>query len=111
MAEGWDVHTHLVPAALLSGPELGAADGRLTVDGQPTVPLGPLADPAKLAGWLDRQDLAGALVSLPPPVWRYGVTGKAAAAWARRANSALAEATAADPRLRPLATVDRKSVV
>jgi aminocarboxymuconate-semialdehyde decarboxylase len=102
---GWDVHTHLVPAALLSGPDLTVVDGRLTVDGRPAGPLGRLADPAALAGWLDRQRLAGALVSLPPPALRYRLAGADAVAWARRANAALADATAADPRLRPLATV------
>jgi len=105
MPEGWDVHTHLVPPDLLSGPELAVVDGKLTVDGQPAVPLGRLADPAALSGWVDRQELAGALVSLPPPVLRYHLTGAAAVGWAERANQALAAATAADPRLRPLATV------
>lgn len=105
MAEGWDVHTHLVPAELLSGPELSVADGKLIVDGQAAVPLGQLADPAALSAWVDQQRLAGSLVSLPPAALRYQVTGAAGAAWAERANAALARATAADPRLRPLATV------
>jgi aminocarboxymuconate-semialdehyde decarboxylase len=103
--QGWDVHTHLVPPELLSGPELSVAGGRLVVDGRPAVPAGRLADPPALTGWLDRQRLAGALVSLPPAVLRYQLAGPAAADWAERANAALAAATAADPRLRPLATV------
>src|SRR5690606_2057301 len=105
MADGWDVHTHLVPEELLSGPELSAAGGKLIVDGEPAVPLGRLADPAALSAWVDQQHLAGALVSLPPAALRYHVTGAAAVAWAERANAALARATVADPRLRPLATV------
>lgn len=102
---GWDVHTHLVPPALLAGPDLTVAGGRLVVAGQPTVPLGQLAEPAGLTGWVDRQRLAGALVSLPPPVLRYQLSGAAAVAWAEQANPALADAVAGDPRLRPLATV------
>ncbi|MPZ26377.1 MAG: amidohydrolase family protein [Micromonosporaceae bacterium] len=103
--DGWDVHTHLVPPALLAGPELTVADGRLVVDGRPTVPLGRLAEPAELSSWVDRQRLAGALVSLPPPALGYHLSGPDATAWAERANPALAEAVAGDPRLRPLATV------
>jgi aminocarboxymuconate-semialdehyde decarboxylase len=102
---GWDVHTHLLPAALLAGPELGVTDGRLVVDGRPAVAVGRLPDPAGLVDWVDRQRLAGALVSLPPPVLRYQLAGVAAVDWAERANAALADATAADSRLRPLATV------
>jgi aminocarboxymuconate-semialdehyde decarboxylase len=97
---GWDVHTHLIPPTVLSAAGrrafgLAIEDGFLLVDGE-RLPLKRLADPAALLGWIDEQDLDGAVVSVPPALFRYdqGVE------WAQLVNQGLREL--ATPRLRVL---------
>ncbi|MDX6282883.1 MAG: aminocarboxymuconate-semialdehyde decarboxylase [Kribbellaceae bacterium] len=98
---GWDVHTHLIPPTVLSAAGqrafgLGIEDGFLLVDGE-RLPLKRLADPAALLRWIDEQDLDGAVVSVPPALFRYdqGVE------WAALVNQGLREL--ATPQLRVLA--------
>ncbi|GAA3543636.1 amidohydrolase family protein [Kribbella ginsengisoli] len=97
---GWDVHTHLIPPTVLSAAGqrafgLGIEDGFLLVDGE-RLPLKRLADPAALLHWIDEQELDGAIVSVPPALFRYdqGVE------WAALVNQGLREL--ATPQLRVL---------
>jgi aminocarboxymuconate-semialdehyde decarboxylase len=97
---GWDVHTHLIPPTVLAAAYQGlfglAVDvGFLLVDGE-RLPLKRLADPAALLAWIDEQELDGAVVSVPPALFRYdqGVE------WAALVNQGLREL--ATPQLRVL---------
>ncbi|WP_051579972.1 amidohydrolase family protein [Pseudonocardia acaciae] len=104
---GWDLHTHLVPATVVASAHAGTHgvavdDGRLHVDAG-RLPLRRLTDVAALEGWIDEQDLDGAVVSVPPPLYRYHLDGEAAHEWAGLVNAGLA--ALAVPRLRTLATL------
>lgn len=97
---GWDVHTHLIPPTVLAAAYQGlfglaVDDGFLLVDGE-RLPLKRLADPAALLAWIDEQELDGAVVSVPPALFRYdqGVE------WAALVNQGLREL--ATPQLRVL---------
>jgi aminocarboxymuconate-semialdehyde decarboxylase len=96
---GWDVHTHLIPPTVLAavGSFGLSVDGDwLVVDGRERLPLRKLGDPAALLSWIDKQGLDGAVVSVPPALFRYdqGVE------WAELINQGLLEL--AGPRLRVL---------
>ncbi|MGZ0146398.1 amidohydrolase family protein [Kribbella sp. WER1] len=98
---GWDVHTHLIPPTVLAAAHRGefglsVDNGSLVVDGH-RLPLRRLADPAALLRWVTEQDLDGAVVSVPPPLFRYD----AGAEWAELVNQGLREL--ATPQLRVLA--------
>lgn len=97
---GWDVHTHLIPPTVLAAANqrafgLAVEDGFLLVDGE-RLPLKRLADPAALLRWINEQELDGAVVSVPPALFRYdqGVE------WADLVNQGLREL--ATPQLRVL---------
>ncbi|WP_371401739.1 amidohydrolase [Kribbella sp. NBC_00662] len=98
---GWDVHTHLIPPTVLSAAHRGefglsVDSGSLVVDGQ-RLPLRRLADPAALLSWITEQSLDGAVVSVPPALFRYD----AGVEWADLVNQGLREL--ATPQLRVLA--------
>lgn len=98
---GWDVHTHLIPPTVLSAAHRGefglsVDSGTLVVDGQ-RLPLRLLADPAALLHWIAEQQLDGAVVSVPPALFRYD----AGVEWAELVNQGLREL--ATPQLRVLA--------
>ncbi|MGW6275833.1 amidohydrolase family protein [Kribbella sp. NPDC055071] len=97
---GWDIHTHLIPPTVLSAAHraefgLSIDDGRLVIDGQ-RLPLQRLADPAALLRWVADQGLDGAVVSVPPALFRYD----AGVEWAELVNQGLREL--ATPQLRVL---------
>jgi aminocarboxymuconate-semialdehyde decarboxylase len=97
---GWDVHTHLIPPTVLSAAHraefgLSIDNGRLVIDGQ-RLPLQRLADPAALLQWIADQGLDGAVVSVPPALFRYA----AGVEWAELVNQGLREL--ATPQLRVL---------
>ena len=97
---GWDVHTHLIPPNVLSAAHRGefglsVESSSLVVDGQ-RLPLGRLADPAALLHWVAEQELDGAVVSVPPALFRYD----AGVEWAELVNQGLREL--ATPQLRVL---------
>ena len=97
---GWDVHTHLIPPTVLTAAHRGEFglsidSGRLVVDGQ-RLPLGRLADPAALLQWIADQELDGAVVSVPPALFRYD----AGVEWAELVNQGLRELVT--PQLRVL---------
>lgn len=98
---GWDVHTHLIPPTVLSAAHRGefglsVDSGSLVVDGH-RLPLRRLADPAALLHWITEQSLDGAVVSVPPALFRYD----AGVEWAELVNQGLREL--ATPQLRVLA--------
>ena len=98
---GWDVHTHLIPPTVLSAAHRGefglsVDSGSLVVDGQ-RLPLRRLADPAALLQWITEQSLDGAVVSVPPALFRYD----AGVEWSELVNQGLREL--ATPQLRVLA--------
>lgn len=106
---GWDAHAHLVPEGVLRAAAVGQwdmaiGDGRLAI-GAHRVPLGRIAEPAHLLARLDGDGLDGAIVSIPPPLFRPELaTTDARAAYAGLVNDALLDTCRVAPRrLRPLA--------
>ncbi|RZU01443.1 aminocarboxymuconate-semialdehyde decarboxylase [Kribbella rubisoli] len=98
---GWDIHTHLIPPTVLSAAHRGefglsVDSGFLVIDGQ-RLPLRRLADPAALLHWITEQSLDGAVVSVPPALFRYD----AGVEWSELVNQGLREL--ATPQLRVLA--------
>ena len=102
-----DVHAHLVPVLL---DRVGALDGLawdaqrrvLNVDGH-AVSVPALYDPAALVGWMDRQQVARAWISVPPPFYRQQLGLDAATQWSTYLNDGLAQICAVHPaRLGPL---------
>lgn len=98
---GWDVHTHLIPPTVVDAARQGRFglsidDGSLVVDGRTRLPMRRMASPQALLEWVDAQDLDGAIVSVPPPLFRYEL----GAEWAELVNEGLRQL--AGPRLRVL---------
>jgi len=96
---GWDVHTHLIPPTVLAavGSFGLSVDGdQLVVDGNERLPLRKLGDPSALLTWIDEQQLDGAVVSVPPALFRYDLGVE----WASLINEGLREL--AGPRVRVL---------
>jgi aminocarboxymuconate-semialdehyde decarboxylase len=93
-----DCHVHLAPR-LAGWPEEG---GKLVVDGRAVGPPS-LGRPQALLDHLDALGIDEAVVSPPPPFFRQGLDAEAGAAWVRALNDGVLAATAADPRLLPLA--------
>jgi aminocarboxymuconate-semialdehyde decarboxylase len=58
---------------------------------QVRLPVAKLGEPAALLSWIDEQGLDGAVVSVPPPLFRYDLTGAAAVDWARLVNEGMAQ--------------------
>jgi len=101
---GWDVHTHLIPPTVLAAARRGefglsVEDGSLVVDGRARLPLRRLGSPDALLEWLAAQDLDGAVVSVPPPLFRYEQPPE----WTDLVNEGLRQLTR--PSLRVLAHV------
>lgn len=71
---GWDVHTHIIPPGVITAAEKGrygmhAGAGTLKICGH-GVPIGSIADIGKLAERIHSDNLDGAVVSAPPPLFR-----------------------------------------
>ncbi len=99
-----DIHAHLVPVledriAALPGV---AWDGAMTVDGY-RLGLATVYQPEALIAWMDKNQVARAWVSAPPPLYRLDLDEAASAAWCAYVNDGLAAIGAkhAD-RLRPM---------
>jgi aminocarboxymuconate-semialdehyde decarboxylase len=105
---GWDVHTHIVPPAVVAAGERGAygmrADpGTLTICAH-GVPLHPLSDVGRLIDRVQSDDLDGAIVSVPPPLFRPDLGSDMCGGYARLVNDGLLDACQKQPdALRPLA--------
>jgi aminocarboxymuconate-semialdehyde decarboxylase len=102
-----DVHAHLAPVlpdelAAIDGVTWNAGDKVLDVDGHP-VGMKPLFDPPALIAWMDRNTVAQAWISIPPPLYRAHLQGDAARQWVAYANRGLQRIADAHPeRLSPL---------
>jgi aminocarboxymuconate-semialdehyde decarboxylase len=105
---GWDVHTHVVPPAVIAAGEHGAFGmrtnaGTLTICAH-GVPLYPLSEVAKLVDRVQSDDLDGAIVSVPPPLFRPDLNPQDRRDYAQLVNEGLYEACRDQPEaLRPLA--------
>ena len=103
---GWDVHTHIVPPAVVRAGERGvfgmrASPGTLAICAH-GVPLHPLSEVNKLADRIKSDDLDGAIVSVPPPLFRPDLGANDCRDYAQLVNDGLYEACR-DRMLRPLA--------
>lgn len=90
-----DVHTHLAPinsAKLgeLAGVQWDEASKRLSLDGH-IVGVKDLFFPDRLVAWLDQNHIQRALVSIPPPLYRQGLSQDDAWAWTNYVNETLLE--------------------
>jgi aminocarboxymuconate-semialdehyde decarboxylase len=105
---GWDVHTHIVPPAVVTAAERGmfgmrASPSTLTICAH-GVPLHPLSEVNGLVDRIKSDDLDGAIVSVPPPLFRPDLDAAGCREYAQLVNDGLYEACHRhDPALRPLA--------
>jgi len=107
-AGGWDIHVHIIPPAVreagargLYGMQANADTLTICAHG---VPLRPLSDIGRLIDRIGADDLDGAVVSIPPPLFRPDLGADAHASYTRLANDSLLSACQAQqPLLRPFA--------
>jgi len=105
---GWDVHAHIVPPAVIAAAERGTfgmtrAPDTLQICGH-GVPIHPISDVDRLVERLEADSLDGAIVSIPPPLFRPDLADADRLAYVRMANDGLLEACRGHPRrLRPFA--------
>lgn len=107
-----DVHTHYIPRFVLDEASSGGCHGVLLEDGWVIHPEGfryPLDpdfhDVAVRLARMDERGIDVSVLSLAPPLFLYERPAEETIAFARRANDALAELVAAEPRFEGLATV------
>ncbi|MBI3435345.1 MAG: amidohydrolase [Proteobacteria bacterium] len=105
---GWDVHTHIVPPAVAALAERGRFGMRAHADTLSVcghgVPLLPISVASRLVERIHADDLDGAIVSVPPPLFRPDLAAADRREYADRVNDGLREACAPHAgRLRPLA--------
>jgi aminocarboxymuconate-semialdehyde decarboxylase len=105
---GWDVHTHIIPSAVIAAGNKGLYGMRT----DPTtlhicahgVPLRPLSEAAALVDRITGDGLDGAIVSVPPPLFRPDLAEEDRAAYAQLVNeSLLSVCRSHHPKLRPFA--------
>jgi aminocarboxymuconate-semialdehyde decarboxylase len=105
---GWDVHSHLIPDGVIKAADTGAYgmahdEGKLQVCGH-GVPLTRISKTAKLLDRIAADGLDGAVVSVPPPLFRPDLDQTARGDYAGFVNDALLDAVQIAPRtLRPFA--------
>jgi len=105
---GWDVHVHIIPPAIheagtrgLYGMRADATTLRICSHG---VPLQPLSDVGRLIDRISSDHLDGAIVSVPPPLFRPDLRSDEQASYTRLVNESLLSACQAHhPTLRPFA--------
>lgn len=90
-----DVHAHLAPINAsrineLSGVSWTPETQELSLDGA-VVGFKDLFFPERLLQWMDEHNVARALVSIPPPLYRQTLSPKASLEWVNYANEALLE--------------------
>ena len=105
---GWDVHTHIVPPAVVAAGGRGAFGMRASSDTLTIcahgVPLHPLSEVNKLADRVKSDHLDGAVVSVPPPLFRPDLSEADCRDYAKLVNEGLFEACRNHANvLRPLA--------
>src|SRR4029079_2395656 len=93
---GWDVHTHIVPPAVVAAGGRGAFGIRASSDTltfcRAGVPRHPLPEMNKLADRVKGDRLAGAVVSVPPPLFRPDLREGDCRDYAKLVNEGLFEA-------------------
>ena len=105
---GWDVHTHLVPPLVIAAAEGGAygmavEPGKLHVCSH-GVGLQPISDSDKLVARVKSDGLDGAIVSVPPSLFRPDLSASERRAYCDLVNDALRDACGRHGGvLRPLA--------
>lgn len=103
----WDMHVHLVPPNVVEAAEAGrfgmrVENGKLVLPGA-AVPLQKLTDLDALLKWMNGRTIAGAVISVPPPLYRYDLEPAEAQEWSRLVNEGLrAIVRQAPDRLRSL---------
>src|SRR4051794_3242245 len=99
---------HIIPRAVVEAAERGAfgmraGSGKLTIC-QHGVPLHPISDTQKLVDRLSSDQLDGAVVSVPPPLFRPDLNSRDRRDYALLVNDGLFDACSPHSRkLRPLA--------
>lgn len=105
---GWDVHTHVIPPAVIAAAEKGlfgmkAAPTTLHICSH-GVPLHPLTKIDALVERVKSDGLDGAVVSVPPPLFRPDLSSTDRASYSQLVNdSLLAACHMHAPLLRPFA--------
>ena len=105
---GWDVHTHIIPPAVITASEKGLfgmrAEPKTLHICAHGVPLHPLSKIDALVERIKDDGLDGAIVSVPPPLFRPDLTANDRASYTRLINdSLLAACRSHEPALRPFA--------
>jgi aminocarboxymuconate-semialdehyde decarboxylase len=105
---GWDVHAHIVPSGVMAAAARGAfgmsaSPETLTICGH-GVPVHPISNVPRLIDRLHADQLDGAVVSIPPPLFRPDLSSAQRRDYVDLANTSLLEACRAQPHtLRPYA--------
>src|SRR5690349_6861229 len=105
---GWDVHTHIVPPAVIAAGEKGLygmrAEPKTLHICAHGVPLHPLSKIGALVDRVKSDGLDGAVVSVPPPLFRPDLGTDDRASYSDLVNDGLLSACRAHhPLLRPFA--------
>jgi aminocarboxymuconate-semialdehyde decarboxylase len=90
---GWDVHTHIIPPAVIAASEKGlfgmrAGANTLHICGH-GVPMHPLSKIDALVERIKSDDLDGAIVSVPPPLFRPDLGTNDRVGYTRMVNDSL----------------------
>lgn len=104
---GWDVHTHVIPLAIIAAAEKGrfgmkTASKTLHICSH-GVPLHPLANINALVDRVERDGLDGAVVSVPPPLFRPDLSSADRLSYTHLVNDSLLAACHTHTPLRPFA--------
>jgi len=90
---GWDVHAHIVPPGVISAAERSAFGMTSTPDTLMIcghgVPVHPISDVARLVDRIHGDALDGAIVSIPPPLFRPDLTAAQRRDYIDLANASL----------------------
>ena len=105
---GWDVHTHIIPPAVVVAGEKGLfgmrAEPKTLHICAHGVPLHPLSKIDALVERVKNDGLDGAIVSVPPPLFRPDLSTSDRASYTELVNDSLLNACRAhEPSLRPFA--------
>lgn len=106
---GWDVHTHVIPPALVAAVAERAVFGMSTTGNELKVcshgvPLHPISDVGRLVDRIATDGLDGAIVSVPPPLFRPDLSAAERRDYVAMINAGLRETCVRHGhRLRPLA--------
>jgi aminocarboxymuconate-semialdehyde decarboxylase len=105
---GWDVHTHIIPPAVIAAGEKGLfgmrAEAKTLHICTHGVPMHPLSKIDALVERIQSDGLDGAIVSVPPPLFRPDLGSNDRASYTRLVNDSLLVACRShEPSLRPFA--------